>query len=62
MCMGTNEYTKQMQYGRKERKNKGANGQTNNFEKKISKEKPTNKQKQKIDKRMKDGTEKNQTN
>ena len=45
MCMGTNEYTKQMQYGRKERKNKGANGQTNNLEKKIIKAKPTNRQK-----------------
>ena len=36
MCMGTNEYTKQLKYGRKERKNKGAknfHGQKNNYEK-----------------------------
>ena len=57
MCMGTNEYTKQMQYGRKERKKVEQMGKQITL-KKIIKEKPTNKQKQRIDKRMKDGTEK----
>ena len=61
MCMGTNEYTKQMQYGRKERKKVEQMGKQITL-KKIIKEKPTNKQKQRIDKRMKDGTEKNPTN